>query len=632
MEFTRLFQPGKIAGLEVKNRMIMAPMGTHLAEDDGVVGDRLRNYYRERARGGVGAIMVEASFPTTGRPNRVCLADDRFIPGLKRLTDTIRAGGARPFIQIHPGRGRQDTVEPVSSVRGLNPQTGLMARGLRTEEVEQRVYEFGEAVSRARESGFDAVQLHAGHGYLLADFLSARVNQRTDKYGGSQENRFRIVMEMIRAAKSRAGEDYPILIRLSVDEIGGYLPLDDIIVVCKAVEQAGFAAIDVTAGGLDSPERIALPYYFEPGFNTRFSQHMKKAVSIPVSVAGRVNDPRVADDILKQGKADFVTMGRALIADPEFPNKSAAGKLGSIRKCVACGECANVQRGITLKCTVNAGIGREGTSLEPASAPKKVLVIGSGPAGMEAARVAAGRGHNVALWERAEKLGGQVNLAAVPPHKLNLTDVVRYLANQLEETGVQVQSGKAADLTTILDYKPDVVVAATGCVPKQLALQGVGTDNARVVSAYDVLSGKARVGQKVVILGNGTIACETADLLATEGKEVNLVGKHPRFASDAPQVVSQLLLARLEEQGVRIFAGIGDQELTETGLKIKDREGRLILLDADTIVTAIGTLPDNTLAKSLEGRVPALYVIGDCVEPRKIMDAIGEGAAVGAEI
>lgn len=632
MEFAKLFQSGVIGGVRIKNRMMMAPMGTHFPEEDGSVGDHLINYYAERALGGVGAIMVEATMPTFGRPHRLCVADDRFIPGLKRLTDAIHAAGAMAFMQIHAGRGRMDTVEAVSCSKAPVPHTGMMARALRTEEVEQRVAEFGEAALRARQAGFDGIEVHGAHGYLVADFLSPRINKRVDRYGGSLQNRVRFALELIEAARTRAGKDYVILFRLSVDQIARNLPLKDAIVVSQMVEKAGVAAIDITSGSLESSEQIALPYYFPLGYNAQFSRRIKKAVNIPVSVAGRINDPYVAEKILKESKADFVTLGRALLTDPEFPKKAVEGRVDEIRKCIACCQCTSVTIGLGLKCTINPSLGREGEKIKPASVPKRVLIIGGGPGGMEAARVAALRGHKVRLWEKTGKLGGQVNLAAVPPYKQELTSVVQYLGSQLEKLNVDVELDKEATLSSILEYGPEVVIAATGAEPAVPVLKGPAIGKDKVVTAQDVLANKVDVGRKVVVIGGGTVGCETADFLVGKGKQVDIVEILDAFASDAPLATRPILLDRLEKQGVRMFAGIKDEEVIEKGLRVEDCEGRTILLEADTIVSAISSTPNNSLTQSLKGKIPTVFAIGDCVQPRKMMDAIHEGAAIATEI
>jgi 2,4-dienoyl-CoA reductase-like NADH-dependent reductase (Old Yellow Enzyme family)/thioredoxin reductase len=632
MEFTKLFQPGVIGGVQIRNRIVMAPMGTHFAEADGSVGERVINYYVARALGGAGAIMVEASFPTFGRDTRIYLADDRFIPGLKRLSDAIHGAGATAFIQIHPGRGRFDTVQAVSCAKLRVPGSGAMARALRTEEVEQRVAEFGEAALRARKSGFDGIEVHGGHGYLVADFLSSRTNKRTDKYGGSPENRARFAVELIRAAKERAGKDYPVLFRLSVDEVGRHLQLKDAIAVSQMLEKAGANAIDITSAGADNYERVAAPYYLPLGYNARYAQRIRKSVGIPVSTAGRIDDPYVADEIIRRGKADFVTLGRALITDPEFPKKAAEGRVGDIRKCIACCSCIDVTVGKALKCTVNAAVGREGDKLGPAPLARRILVVGGGPGGMEAARVAALRGHNVRLWESGKKLGGQVNLAALPPYKEPLTNVIQYLGNQLKELGVTIELGKEATLSSILEYKPDVVIVATGSLPVLPGLPGIEVNRNRVVTAQDVLGDRVVVGQKVVVIGGGSVGCETADFLASKGKQVDVVEILENFAQDATLPVLPYLLSRLEDQGVRMFAGVKDEELTEKGLKFKDREGRSIFLEADTVISAIGTRPNDELFKLLQGKIPAVHAIGDCAQGRRMMDAIHEGAAIGEEI
>ncbi len=638
--FTKLFQPRAIGKVQLKNRIMMSPMGSWLASDDGFVTDRQIAYYVARAAGGAGAIIVEATFLTGDIRKRLCLNSDQFVPGLKRLSDAIHETGAMTFLQIHPSTGRFSAKDPVSASQVVSKAyasytapASAKTRALTIEEIEQIVADFGDAVLRAKAAGFDGVEVHAGHGYLVADFLSPVVNRRTDGYGGSLENRARLAAELIKSAKHKAGGDYPVIFRLSIDEIGGTLSLDEAVAISQILEKAGANAIDVDSGGAESKDWVGAPYYIAPGYNAHYSHRIKKAVMIPISVAGRINDPHVAEDILESNKADFVTLGRALIADPEFPNKTAEGKANEIRKCIACQECyeAVLAHGIPVRCTVNAAAGRESEARQiPTSKRKRVLIIGGGPGGMEAARVASLRGHNVTLWEKSERLGGQVNLAVVPPCKQELANVIRYLTGQLNKSGITVELGMEATLASIIRYEPDAVIVATGSIPIMPDVLGVSTT--KLVTAHQVLASSVVTGQKVVIIGGGTVGCETADYLATLGRQVSIVEILETIAADASLKTRPFLVARLEKQGVQMFSKVSHEERTDEGLNIIDGEGKHVTLEADSIVCACGTKPDNELFRELEGKVPELYAIGDCVQPRKILDAIHEGAAVGQKI
>ncbi|MBI2831247.1 MAG: FAD-dependent oxidoreductase [Chloroflexi bacterium] len=636
--FDRLFQPVMIGKVPLKNKIFMAPMATWMPSGDGSVTESLIDYYAERAAGGAAALVVEATYLTTGKPKRLCMANDSYVPGLKRLTGAIHEAGSKAFIQIHPGKGRYDETDPVSASEVLSRTytsgpTGAKARPLKVEEIEKIVADFGAAALRAKRAGFDGIELHAGHGYLIGDFMSPAINKRTDKYGGSLEKRARFAVELIKAAKREAGEDYAFVFRLSVDEVGGSLSLDESVVLSKLLEKAGVDAIDVDSGGPESKEWVSAPYYVAPGYNVHYAHRIKKSVGIPVSVAGRINDPYVAEDILEKNKADFITIGRALIADPEFPNKAAAGRVNEIRKCIGCMQCYEsvLVHDIPVRCSVNPDVGREREAIiSPASRPKKVLIIGGGPGGLEAARVASLRGHKVTLWEKSGRLGGQLNLAAAPPGKQELSNLIKYLEERVRESGVTIKLGTEARPPSILRFKPDVVIVATGSTPILPDIPGLSADN--VVTAHRVLADSVNAGQRVLVIGGGEVGCETADYLACQGRQVSLTCRSDAVALDAAMRVRPFLLAKLKRDGVQVFSKAIYQELTDEGLDIIDRDGKRVTLEADTIVCACGTEPDDRLYRDLQGKVPELYSIGDCVQPRLIMNAVEEGEAVGQKI
>lgn len=398
MEFRKLLEPEKIGGMHLKNRMIMPPMATGYAGESGEVTDRIIHYYSARAQGGVGLIVVEGASPQPGgHPRRLAIYNDQFILGLKRLTDAIHKFGCKVAIQINPNRGRLDEVRPVCA--SDVPSSMGKAKVLSTEEIEHVIEGFGDAVIRAREAGFDSVMIHGAGPYIVMDFLSPSTNKRRDEYGGDIRGRARFPIELLRAAK-KAGEDYPIIFRLAVDErMEGGMSLSDALSVCLLLEEGGADAIDVVSGGqLWSIPPMGIP----PGCNINHAAILKGALNIPIMVAGKILEPYLAEQILVRGNADFVDLGRALIADPEFPEKLMQGAPEEIRKCVCCLRCIDdlLVKKIPVRCSVNALAGREENSrITPTGSPKKILVVGGGPAGMEAARVAALQGHHVSLWK-----------------------------------------------------------------------------------------------------------------------------------------------------------------------------------------------------------------------------------------
>lgn len=431
--FKKLFQSGKIGKLTIANRIIMAPMVTHYAKD-GAVTEKLIAYYAERAIGGTGLIILEASHPRTGGvPGRVHIWNDTFIPGLKRLTDEIHRCGSKIAIEINPSLGRTDGADPISASNVPHPVTGVVPRALNLAEIKKLEEDFGRGVIRAIESGFDAIMIHGGTGYLISEFLSPRTNLRKDGYGGDIKGRSRLAVEMVQEAKKHGGKDCPVILRLAASErVENGISLEDILESCRLVVEAGADAIDVVSGVADTMEWVTPSWYFPAACNVPLAEEIKSKVPIPVTVAGRINDPSLAEDILEKGKADFIVMGRALLADPYFPIKAKEARVGEIRKCLACLRCIkSFSEDLPLVCAVNPTLGKERDSEPERGKAKRVVIIGGGPAGLQAAVTAAERGHKVILMEKEKKLGGQVNLAAIPPCKEELKHILNYLLNQL---------------------------------------------------------------------------------------------------------------------------------------------------------------------------------------------------------
>jgi 2,4-dienoyl-CoA reductase-like NADH-dependent reductase (Old Yellow Enzyme family)/thioredoxin reductase len=638
----KLFQPISIAGLGLRNRIIMAPMGTLFANPDGSVSERLRRYYAERAAGGVALVIVEVTAVSRegkGHDRQLSIYNDEFIPGFRRLVESVRRYQAKIALQINH-TGRQTTVQaaggqPVAPSAIPCALMKVMPRELTTGEVERLVEQYAEAVGRAREAGFDAVEFHGAHGYMICQFLSAYSNKRTDRYGGDLEDRMRFALEIVAQAKAKVGSSFPMIFRLSAEEhVPQGLTLAESCIIARRLQDAGVHCLDVSAGNYEDFQMQVQPGYMPRGCLVPLAEEIKKAVTVPVSVAGRINDPVLANAIIEQGKADLVSLGRPLLVDPELPNKARDGRPEDIRMCTACYYCIDTALGYAqpVICALNVALGKEEEyALRPTQTPKRVLVVGAGPGGMEAARVAALRGHTVSLYEQGPSLGGQLLLAAVPPGKEELATIARFFGAQLSKLKVQVKLDQIVTAALVSEIKPDAVVIATGSSTVLPDIPGAGLPH--VAMARDVIAGRREVGQRVVVIGGGRIGCETAELLVNKSKDVTLVrmSGRGRLAGDMGLMSRKVFLARLRQSPVRIEATSPVERITEEGVIIS-KDGQSVLVEAGSVVLSPAPTSDQELADELRGLVPELHVIGDSSEPRGIADAIHEGFHVAREL
>ena len=628
----KVFTSGAIGNLQLKNRLVMAPLGTNSSTWTGAVTDRQVRYYAERARGGVSLITVQYSYVhPSGQTSRYSLGvhDDGLIPGLRRITDAVHAGGARVAIQIaHGGRRSRSAVTGFTPLApsAIPHRGGEVPQELSPAKIEQVISWFVQATRRAQAAGFDAVMLHMANGYLLNEFLSAHANKRTDGYGGSTERRTRLPLEILQRIRNDLGLEYPILCRLCVDEgIEGGLDLQESPKIAQLPAQGGVDAIEAVSGVPESMHLIGPPMALPRGFRVSHARAIKEVVSIPVMASGRINDPRLAEKILQEGDADFISMGRPLLADPDLPRKAMEGRLDDICPCIACNEGCNqrLYAGLDVSCVTNPRAGREDLfPLGPARQSKKVLVVGGGPAGMMAALTAARRGHQATLCEAGPRLGGQLLLGSVPPHKEEIRRLVDYLVDQLKKEGVKVRLETTVAESVVRSISPEVVIIATGAKPLR---PSVTATDGKVVSAWDVLSGKVVVGQKVVVAGGGEVGCELAEHLAGLGKNVVIIEVLPDIATNMEPRGRRLLLQRLCALGVEVLTQCSVSSVHNRTI-LYDRGGLRHRMDAvDTVVTAVGSAPDSSLADSLKGSEFAVHTIADCVKPRRILDAIREG-------
>lgn len=643
MDYRILFSPVRIGNMEVPNRFVVPPMGTNLANPDGTVSQELIDYWEARAKGGWGLIIVEVTaVDPVGKaiPRQPGLWDDKFIPGFKKLIDTVHHYGTKIAVQLHHA-GRQTSSQftghqPVAPSPIPCLVSKEMPRELSTSEVYELIEKFGDAAVRAREAGFDAVEIHGAHGYLIAQFMSRHSNKRVDEFGGSFHNRMKFPVEVIRNIRRKIGGSYPVIFRISADEIvTDGRTLDESRAAARIIEDAGVDALHVSVGVYGSMQYIVAPADVPPGFLLSDVEEIKRAVSIPVIGVGRINDPELARDAILSGKADLLSWGRQSLADPDTPNKIAAGLVEEISPCIACNEgCIGYilnPNKLKITCLVNPFCGREGKmKIEPADRKKKVVIVGGGPGGLEAAWIAAARGHNVILYEKDCVPGGQFRVGAIAPGKQDIAKAINFYLHMGKKYGVEFKFGVEANAGQIIAEKPDAVIIATGAVPNVPDFPGV--DNPRVVTSTEILLGLKDPGTRVLIVGGGLVGCETADLLGEHGHEVTIVEMLPEIGRDIQEAVRYFLFERLEEYQVTVYTNTKVKEFLTDGVKAEKDGKEITLTGFDTIIIAIGAKSVNNLEQELEGKVPELYTIGDAAEPRKAIDAIEEGAGIAIKL
>jgi 2,4-dienoyl-CoA reductase (NADPH2) len=692
--FEKLLEPHHIGTVKTRNRIVKTGAGVFLWHKDELhMNEVVKAFYESLARGGVGLLIVESpviDYPAGARWRaRYRIDDDRYIKGLSELTQVIHKHGCPTFMQMNhdgpwqtnlgidpnpPFAGPPIAASPVS-LKSENDFHNEVPRELTIPEIEQIVDKFASAAVRAQKAGFDGVDINAASSHLLHNFLSPFWNRRQDAYGGSLENRARFLVSIIREIKKRLGQGFPVSVIINSIEIGRIMGIEDEKCltaeegrgIAKLLEAAGADAIHVRSHWLGRHVGAYLPdllLYPEPpiplksfpkeydwkhrgaGANVLLASGIKKVVSIPVMVVGKL-DPELGEKVLREGKADFIAMTRRLMADPELPNKVASGRLNDIAPCTACANCLGSRR-----CRINAFMGTEYNTVEKAEKRKRVVVVGGGPAGMEAARVSALRGHEVTLFEKTPKLGGLLPVAALVKGTEfeDLPAIVRYLKRQMTKLGVHIRLGQKVNLSTIEKIKPDVVILATGGIPTLPEITGINRPN--VVSGADLhqrlkfylrfLGPKILrwltkfympVGKRVVIIGGGIQGCELGEFLAKRGRKVTIVDKADTLGEGMVDVVMGYLFTWFQKKGVTMISGVKEYaEITDKGLTIITREGERQTIEADSIVPALPLVSNNHLLKSLQGKAPEIYTIGDCREPLLIADAITDGWHIAGAI
>jgi len=644
-QFRFLFEPIQVGTVTLNNRIVSTAHSTRFAED-GIVGDRFCAYHEARAKGGVGLIITEAqpvhpsSVPRLGMIHNW---DDRVIPGFRNLAKAVHRYGTKIFGQIsHHGRQMSSALsgQPILAPSAIPcPLKREIPKEMEVEEIEEIVGNFGKAARRLKEGGFDGVEVMIGHGYLLNEFLSPAMNKRTDEYGGSLENRMRIIFQILDSVRKHVGNDFACGVRMSGDEfIKEGLTLEDMREVARLLEGTGqIDYLNVSAGNYAVPHFIVPPWYVPPGAFVYLSSGIKEEVNVPVGCVGRINDPILAEKILENHQADLVGMCRALIADPELPKKALEGRLEDIRPCIGCRQmCSGVGSATTLflGCTVNASVGyeREREILSPCEKKKKVLVIGGGPAGLEAGRVAASRGHQVILFEKNRELGGQVELFTRDPMRAEFGGLIRFLIKQNEKLGVEVRLGEEMTPEMIMRENPDAVILANGSTPWRPPIPGI--EKEEVLDTWQVLKKEKEVGANVAIIAGREghqAPLSLAEFLVDQGKKVMVFSELSVVGADIEVNTFRMLYQRLYEKKVdlRPFTAvkeIKDRKVVIHNVFTKNEEE---IDGIDTVVIAAGNRSNNQMYRALKGKVKELYAIGDCVSPRKVNDAMIEGNRVG---
>lgn len=631
-----LARPIKVGNLELKNRLVMSPMVTNYATRDGYVTSTLKDYLVERAKGGVALIITEATCidaPTgKGTPNMLCIDDDRYVPGLKELAQAVKAEGARIAIQLdHMGSMARSAVTGVTPVSAsavplfLGKET---PHELTIEEIEQIIEKYGQGARRAKEAGFDAIEIHTGFYYLLGQFLSPVRNLRKDKYGGNLEGRLRLTLDILKRIRQEVGEGFPV----SCKFIAPFEGMEDEAEIHEVERRLEAAGVDLLhrigyspVVDINGPRALsgARPMRVPRAYAVDLAAKAKAVVKIPVMAVGRINSPGIAEEIIKEGKADLIGLGRALLADPEFARKALEGRAEDIRPCIACCRCVATVYESKVRCSVNPALGREEElRIRPAERRRNVVVIGGGPAGMEAARVAALRGHHVSLYEAKRELGGQLLLLSNTTARRELKDLLSYLKKQLDTLGVEVRLNETVTPSLLRVMRPDVIVLATGAQARLPAIRGVRRN--KVATAFDFLEGKAAVGNNVAVVGGGLIGCEVADYLAGQDKKVTVLEMFKELASGEALLPRYYLLESLKAKGVRMLTETKVEAITEEGLLVRTPRGGETIT-ADSVIFAVGEVPNEGLARELTEKDVEVYCAGDCFEPRRIINAIHEG-------
>jgi len=643
MKYPKLFEPANIGSMTLKNRIVLSPLHANFTVCDKYT-DRFVKYYEERAKGGAGLIItahIKAEkdidpYPKTfGYPIFDSAAEIKYFTD---LTETVHKYGTKIAIELSPGTGRI-ADEPLPDKRPVGPSEiplltmpDVKTRELTKDEIKQLVKSYGKAAGLAKAAGFDAIYVHF-LAYLGDQFLSSCWNHRQDEYGGSLENRMRFLLECIESVRANVGDDFPLIVGIALDHgFAGGRELEETIEIAKRLEPLNIGALHLRRGSYDAMSLLIPTPYVKDGIAVDYAYEVKKAVNIPIIVDGKLPNAAYCEKLLEEGKTDFVGIARQFVTDPYWPKKAKAGKEDDILPCIRCVQCINrVFFSKSSACSVNPQFGREFEGpLPKTKEPKQVLVAGAGPAGMTVAKFLAERGHSVILAEKSGELGGHLIKAAVPAYKKETAAYLRWLKKQVEENpNVDIRLNTEVTPEFVSSVRPDAVVVCTGSAPYVPAVPGIDRSNVKLATNLLVNYKDEEVGDKIVIVGAGLVGCETALFLKEQGKkDITLVDMLPEVAQDVIYLARLSLLEKLQEEQINSRTGLKLKEIIPEGIIVEDEKGETQTINADTVIIATGLTSDNKLYESLKDEMEEIYAIGDCISPRKFIDAVQEAYAI----
>jgi len=638
----KIWDPVQIGTIKIKNRIAMAPMCTRLANPDGSVSPRLIEYYETRAAGGAGMIIVEYTYiDDVASKAAICqlgVYSDNLIPGLNELAERVQYYDAKIFMQISHGGGQSPSSLIKRCPLAPSPvlsKFGEMPSELTIEEIGTIIKSFGEAALRTKRAGFDGVELHGVHGYLINQFLSSNYNKRKDHYGRDFLSRTRFPLEVLLEVRSKVGKDFPVGYRLNMkDFVPGGVELEETLELIKILERNGVDYIHTSAGTYLSHHYMISPPYIERGHLVELAKKCRDQVKVPVIAVGGINH-EVAARVLNNGSADLVAIGRALIADPQLPVKLKEGRIKEIRPCIRCNEgcIGRFFQGKTIRCATNPEAGREKDFiLEISPNPKRVVIVGGGVAGMEVARIAKLKGHCVTLLEKSDRLGGNVLVAAVPTFKVDLAALLDWYKNEMRRLDIDVRLNVEATPSSLSKFRPDALVIAAGgdyFIPE---IEGIKNEN--VIKATDILLGTKEAGSRIVIIGAGLIGTETALHIYNNfpSKEITLLEVLAESLTDVVQVNKLGLIEKLQKTDIKIITSAKIQCIGKEEVEYLDHQDKRQKISADSVILAAGFMAKTELARMFEGIAPEIYLVGDCKKPGKIFDAINYAALVASRI
>ena len=641
MKFKHMFSPIQIGPMTVKNRFVVPPMGNNFAKTDGTWSDESVAYYAERAKGQFGLITIEATVVhkgAKGGPRKPCLYDDNSIESLKKITDACHAEGAKISIQLQnagPEGNAKNAGAPIQAATSIAAADGRdIPEAVPTEQVYELIKGYGDAAVRAMKGGADAVEIHMAHGYLVNSFMSPRTNKRVDEFGGNFENRMRFSRLIVEEVKKRTEGKIAVLARInSTEDMFGGLDNHDMCAVASYLEDCGVDGLHVSRAVHLKDEYMWAPTGIHGGFSAELVANIKKCVSVPVITVGRYTEPQFAEQMVKLGKADLVAFGRQSLADPHTPKKAQEERLEDMTPCIAClqGCVANMYAGKPLCCLVNPVLGREVEGLPKAEKAKKVYVIGGGVAGMCAAFTAKRRGHDVTLFEATDKLGGNMRLAAYPPGKGDITNMIRSYIVRCQKAGVTIKMNQEVTLDLIREEKPDSVIVASGSRTLILPIEGI--DNPAIIHGSDLLDGKRAAGKKVLVVGGGMVGCETAAFLGEQNHDVTVIEFRDTVGADVIHEHRVYLMKDFEDYKIKEITGAKVCKFYEDGVEYETADGqRHESRGYDSVILSMGFRNYNPFGEEIKAIVPDTYVIGDATRARRALDATKEAYEVASTL